>query len=284
MILIIGLLSAAIGVMLGFFFARATSGGRISGLNASLKAVEARVAELKNREENLTIALREEAEKSARYATERTGLEERLAERKAEITQLQEQMTQTFEQAARRALAVNAEAAEKGLDALLKPVKERFAEFQKKVDESFGAQMQQQRSLKEEIGRIVLQADSLTKALKGDVKAQGNWGEVMLERILEDAGLQKPRDYVLQGEGLSMKAGDGSHQKPDVIINLPNGSHVVVDSKVSLTHYERFCAEEDGPAKATHLKQFIDSTRRHVSGRRSDAIRIRRSSPRRNAC
>ncbi|MDE3060751.1 MAG: DNA recombination protein RmuC, partial [Pseudomonadota bacterium] len=104
--------------------------------------------------------------------------------------------------------------------------------------------------------------DSLTKALRGDVKAQGNWGEVMLERILEESGLRKGEDYVLQGEAMGLSGEDGGRQRPDVIIKLPDDKHVIIDAKVSLTAYERYCADGD----ESHLRDFLKSVRNHVAG------------------
>ena len=110
------------------------------------------------------------------------------------------------------------------------------------------------------------QTENLTKALKGDVKAQGNWGEIVLERILEESGLREGVEYYLQGSGLGLKDTEGRAQKPDVVIALPEGKHIIIDSKVSLTHYERYVAEEDEVAKKLALKNFIDSLRQHVVG------------------
>lgn len=163
---------------------------------------------------------------------------------------------------------------QEGLSQLLAPLRERLQEFQKKVDDSFGAQAKEQYSLKNEIEKIVRvnqqmsqQAENLTKALKGDVKAQGNWGEVMLEKILEDSGLRKNIDYIVQGADLGLKhANDGSAIRPDVIIMLPESKHVIVDAKVSLTAYERYCGAADDAERAVHLKDYLASIRAHVGG------------------
>jgi DNA recombination protein RmuC len=163
---------------------------------------------------------------------------------------------------------------QEGIAQLLSPLRERLQEFQKKVDDSFSQQAKEQFSLKNEIEKIVaanqqisLQAEGLTKALKGDVKAQGNWGEVMLEKILEDSSLRKGIDYVLQGADLGLRhAESGGSLKPDVIVMLPDGKHVIVDAKVSLTAYERYCGAADDAGRATHLKDYISSVRAHVTG------------------
>lgn len=155
---------------------------------------------------------------------------------------------------------------EKKIGDLLTPLRERLGEFQKKIDDSFSAQGKEQHSLKSEIEKIVLQTDSLTKALRGDVKAQGNWGEVMLERILEESGLRRGEDYTLQGEGLGLMNAEGGRLQPDVIVNLPDNKHIIIDAKVSLTSYERYCGEADETARAIQVKEFIRSIKAHVNG------------------
>lgn len=194
------------------------------------------------------------------YFITRAGQKERARQQKLEFQNLAnkilEQSSNTFSQRS-----------EKSLNDLLAPMRERFGEFQNLISKSFGEQHNQHKSLKEEIARIVMQADSLTRALKGDVKAQGNWGEVVLERILEDAGLKKGETYIVQGEGMGLRhPDDGSVLKPDVVVLLPENKHIIIDSKVSLTHYERYCGETDEAARAVLLKQFIASVKAHVSG------------------
>ncbi len=162
---------------------------------------------------------------------------------------------------------------EKKIGDILLPLSQRIGEFQKNVDEKFGAQGKEQHTLKAEIARIVsmneqmrLSTESLTKALRGDSKAQGNWGEVMLERILEESGLVKGSDYVVQAGEMGLKGAEGNHLRPDVIVNLPDNKHVIIDSKVSLTAYERYCRETEDAPKAILLKEFIGSIRNHIVG------------------
>ncbi len=170
---------------------------------------------------------------------------------KQTASQLFDEMSQKFTQQS-----------EKKIGDLLLPLRERLGEFQKKIDDSFSQQGKEQHTLKAEIQKIVLQTDSLTKALRGDVKAQGNWGEVMLEKILEESGLRRGVDYAPQAVDLSLRAEDGSAQRPDVVVHLPDGKHVIIDSKVSLTAYERYCDAQ----QEAHLRDFIKSLRAHVVG------------------
>lgn len=154
------------------------------------------------------------------------------------------------------------------LAGILSPLRERLGEFQKKVDDSFGQQAKEQFSLKEQIERIVLsnqeitkQAENLTNALKGNSKIQGDWGEVILETILTQSGLRRDIDYIVQGSGLSLKSDDGRHQRPDILVKLPDNKHIIIDSKVSLTDYERHFAEPD----SGHIKNFLKSIRNHIN-------------------
>lgn len=158
---------------------------------------------------------------------------------------------------------------EKKIGDILLPLSQRIGEFQKNVDEKFGTAGKETHTLKAEIARIVAmneqmrtQTESLTKALRGDVKAQGNWGEVMLERILEESGLVKNVDYIVQAEEMGLKGEAGNHLKPDVIVKLPDDKHVIIDAKVSLTAYERYCREND----ELQVREFVRSIKNHIIG------------------
>ncbi len=160
---------------------------------------------------------------------------------------------------------------QESLDAMLRPLREKISDFEKKITDSFGNQAKEHFSLKEQIKNIVeinekmtLQAQELANALKGDSKKQGDWGEIMLEKILEDSGLRKGDDYILQASGLKLRNEDNKLQKPDVIINLPENKHIIIDSKVSLTHYERYFSENDENIRPIHLKKFLLSIKKHI--------------------
>jgi len=194
------------------------------------------------------------------------------------VSDLEEKFSLQFENLANRIFDEKNDKFKKesqeGLGNMLNPLRDRLQEFQKKIDESFGQQAKEQYSLKKEIENIVLtnekmklQTESLTKALKGDVKAQGNWGEIALERILEDAGLQKPYNYTLQGAGMDLKDGEtGRAQRPDVIIHLPEGKDIIIDAKVSLTHYERYISAVSDTDRTLLLKQYVQSIYAHIDG------------------
>lgn len=194
-----------------------------------------------------------------------------LLQKNARLEQAEATQAQQFENLANRIFDAKKKESSENLQNLLAPLRERLMEFQKKVDDSFGAQAKEQLSLKREIEHIIAantrmteQTESLTRALRGDTKAQGNWGEVILEKILEESGLRKDHDYILQGSGLGLRHAEDSTRRvmPDAIINLPENKHIIVDAKVSLTHYERYIATGDDAA----LKDFLSSVRTHVKG------------------
>jgi DNA recombination protein RmuC len=200
----------------------------------------------------------------------------RLETEKESLAQTGKQFEAQFENLAHRIFDEKTKTfkaqSKENLDGILSPLKEKLSDFEKKVSDSFVKQAKEQFSLTEQIKVIVeaknqlsLQAEGLTNALKGDSKVQGDWGEVMLEKILDDVGLRKGEDYIVQGSGMGLKHGSGSSQKPDVIVNLPENKHVIIDSKVTLTAYERFFNErEDKAVRAGHLKAHLEAVKKRV--------------------
>ncbi len=162
-----------------------------------------------------------------------------------------------------------AENSQQRLGQLLDPLKERIQSFEKRVEESYQQEARERFSLSKELERLQQlnqrlsdEATNLTRALKGQ-KTQGNWGELILERVLEHAGLEKGREYQTQ---VSLKGPDGERFQPDVLIMLPGDKQVVVDSKVSLTAYQQYVAAEDEAIGQAALKQHVLSLRNHVKG------------------
>ena len=208
----------------------------------------------------------------ARTQAEKTSLVEQMNTRKEDEKLFEKQFEnlahKIFDDKSTKFKQVNQES----LGHLLNPLQDKLKDFEKKVNDSFGKQANEQFALNEQIKSIVqandkitLQAENLTNALKGDSKTQGDWGEIILESILNNAGLVKDVNYITQGAGMGMKHVEtGQALKPDVIVKLPDDKHVIIDSKVSLTHYERWNSEQDEAAKAIHLKQFLASVRQHV--------------------
>lgn len=221
-------------------------------------------------------ALRKDrSELAVKLAQKETALEnlwEKNLEQKKEVEQLQEKFTKEFENLANRIMEEKSmkftEQNRENIRNILTPLQEKIQLFEKKVDDTHKESINYNAALREQILNIRLMNEqmtretmNLTKALKGDSKFQGNWGELVLERVLEKSGLEKGREYEVQQ---SFVTPDGNRLQPDVIINLPDGKKMIVDSKVSLTGYERFCNEEDEALKPAHLKDHVTSIRRHV--------------------
>lgn len=197
---------------------------------------------------------------------------ERHKEHKSEVEQLQTKFTKEFENLANRILDEKShkftEQNKSNIDQLLSPLQQKILHFEKKVEDThkesidYHAALRQQilglRDMNEQMSRETL---NLTKALKGDSKVQGNWGELVLERVLEKSGLEKGREYDVQK---SLINADGQRILPDVIIHLPDGKKMIIDSKVSLTAYEKCVNEDDAQLKMAYLKEHLNSIKRHV--------------------
>lgn len=203
------------------------------------------------------------------------NLQERLNEQKKELAEMQEQLTTQFENLANKILEEKSETFKKQnkeqIDQLLNPLGEKLEAFKKKVEETHKDEVEARGSLKQELKHLMElnktmseDAKNLTKALKGDNKAVGDWGEVILERILERSGLTKGREYETQ-KGFSKEDGMG-HNKPDVVVYLPDEKFMVIDSKVSLKAYEKFSSAEDEAEQQQFLKEHVNSIRTHVKG------------------
>ena len=204
--------------------------------------------------------------------TDFENLWERNKEQKQEVEQLQEKFTKEFENLANKILEEKTnkftEQNKENLKSILSPLQDKIQLFEKKVEDThkesidYHAALRQQilglRDMNEQMSKETL---NLTKALKGDSKMQGNWGELILERVLEKSGLEKDREYFVQQ---SHTLEDGNRVFPDVVINLPDGKKMIVDSKVALTAYERYINEEDDTSKSQYLKEHVASVKRHV--------------------
>lgn len=199
-------------------------------------------------------------------------LNAKLQEQKAEIEKIQDKFSNEFKNLANEILEEKSkkftEQNKANLDLLLKPLGEKIKDFEKKVEETYDKEAQQRFSLKEEVKRLAelnqqvgIEAQNLVRALKGDSKAQGNWGEVILGSILEKSGLVKDREYFVQK---SFDTEEGRKLQPDVVIYYPGDRSVVVDSKVSLTAYERYVAATTLPEQELAIKEHIVSVKRHI--------------------
>lgn len=200
------------------------------------------------------------------------NLWERNLEQKREVEKLQEKFTKEFENLANKILEEKSnkftEQNKENMKNILSPLQDKIQLFEKKVEDThkesidYHAALRQQihglREMNEQMSRETI---NLTKALKGDSKMQGNWGELVLERVLEKSGLEKGREYEVQQPFTNEL---GQRVFPDVVINLPDGKKMVVDSKVSLTAYEKYINEEDEALRVNYLKEHVNSIKRHV--------------------
>lgn len=198
---------------------------------------------------------------------EKLSLQDKLHSENSEKLELKfkEMSHQIFDEKSRRFR----EDSLRGMELVLNPFRERMTEFQRKVEEMHMSDTKDRVRLHAEIERIVLtgqkmslETENLTRALKGDVKTQGNWGELILQKVLEASGLREGEEFTLQGKDFKLKDEEGRHQMPDVIINLPEGRHLIIDSKVSLVSYERFSTD----GQEEDLSSFLDSIYEHIKG------------------
>lgn len=194
-------------------------------------------------------------------------------EQKAEVEKLQEKFTIEFENLANKILDEKSTKFttqnKENIDAILKPLQEKIQHFEKRVEETNKEDITRSADLRRQIiglkelnEQMSKETTNLTKALKGDTKMQGNWGELVLERVLERSGLQKDSEYFVQQ---SFTTEEGKRVLPDVVISLPGDKKMIVDSKVSLVSYERYINEIDESERATHLKNHLISVRKRVS-------------------
>lgn len=200
------------------------------------------------------------------------NLEEKLAERKKEMDTIQEKFTAEFKNLANDILERNSakfsDLNKNSMSELLNPLKDKILTFEKKVEEAYDKELRDKISLREEVkklydlnSRISEEANNLTRALKGDTKKQGDWGEVILETVLERSGLTKDREYRKQ---VVTTNACGDTIKPDYLVMLPDKRHIIIDSKVSLIAYDNFVNTDDESAKPKFLKAHLESMKNHV--------------------
>lgn len=204
----------------------------------------------------------------AKSQADKTNLEEKLAL----LKEAREQLNNEFSLLANKIFDDKqqrfTEQSQQTLSASVNPLKEQIEAFRKKVEDAYDKENSERSKLVGQIAELQKQtrqigedAINLTNALKGDNKAQGNWGEVILERLLEDSGLQRGREYDVQ---VALKDEDGKRRNPDVIVRLPEGKDIIIDSKVSLLHYEQYTSATDDDSRQQALKQHLASVRTHV--------------------
>ena len=272
-------IALAIGIYLGkiLFSAKAKSDkigleeklialtSQFNSIQAQLKTSQTEKESIRSEKDSLAIQL-------SKKETDFENLWERNLEQKQEVEKLQEKFTKEFENLANKILEEKTnkftEQNKENMKNILSPLQDKIQLFEKKVEDTHKESIDYHAALRQQIlglsemnAQMSKETVNLTKALKGDSKMQGNWGELVLERVLEKSGLEKDREYYVQQAHTSE---DGQRVYPDVVINLPDGKKMIVDSKVSLTAYEKFSNEEDDNLRTSYLREHINSIKRHV--------------------
>tara|TARA_B110000977_G_C11074679_1_gene490720 strand:+ start:112 stop:1431 length:1320 start_codon:yes stop_codon:yes gene_type:complete len=277
--LLLAAISLSIGAFIGNLIARLKSKSETSKMEERLRLSKTQEEKLHERFE-ITVTERDSIRKEknllevelATSNTEFKNLEQKLKEQKVEVEKLQEKFTHEFEVLANRILESKSEKFTKqnkeNIDGILKPLQLKIESFEKKVDESHKESITRHAMLRQQIiglkelnEQMSKEAVNLTNALKGDNKIQGNWGELVLERVLEKSGLEKDREYFVQESHVT---NDGKRILPDVVLHLPDDKKMVIDSKVSLISYERYVNEDDQDLQEKFLKEHIASIKRHI--------------------
>ncbi len=282
LLLVIGLV---VGFAGAFFFLKSKSEGTLGAAQEKARLLEGTIIELKNElrllNESAESKLTAERKRAEEYKTELatakadgSNLHQKLLEQKNELDELNQKFTKEFENLANRILDEKGkkftELNENNIKNILDPLRSRINEFENKIQQTHVEQEKERSALKEQLRTLTDmnkkmsdETINLTRALKGEAKTQGNWGEMILEKILEKSGLRKGMEYDVQA---SFTAENGSRLQPDVIIHLPDQKKLVVDSKVSLVAYERYNSCDSKEEQEQYLREHVLSLRNHVKG------------------
>ncbi|MGI2262207.1 DNA recombination protein RmuC [Candidatus Cardinium hertigii] len=261
-----------IGLTIGWWVARMLSKATISALQNTIAHLEKHLKECEYQSNTLQEKHLQISKELAASHAHTHYLEEKIAEQGQSVEQLQRQLTIHFKNLAHELLEEKSkkfsEDSQRQMEQLFTPLSEKIKGFSQQVTQYNQESLERNVALRTELKqlhdlnlKITKEAEGLTKALKGNTKLQGGWGEFILENILAQSGLVKNREYVIQP---SITTEDGQRLQPDVIINLPEGRNIVIDAKVSLNHYEQFFNNGHPSEQAFHLKQHIHSIRRHI--------------------
>lgn len=278
-LILITLAGIAIGVFIGNYLQRQKSNSikqiledREMQLLDQIEAQRNELSQEKLTKEELRKIKDDYAIRLSKKEVDFDNLLQRNSEQKEEVEKLQEKFSKEFQLLANKILEEKSQKFtdqnEINIKNILNPLQEKIKNFEKRVEDSnkesisrHSALQQQLKNLQELNVQITKEASNLTKALKGDTKMQGNWGELVLERVLEKSGLKKDSEYTVQN---SFSTEEGKRVLPDVVIHLPGEKKMIVDSKVSLIAFERFVNEEDEQQKAVWIKEHVNSVKKHV--------------------
>jgi DNA recombination protein RmuC len=275
------IIGAGVGALIAWFAARSKSGNIETQVRSALMVEQEKIKSLQNQ---LTESKRELDHERAKLSESNSSLaateadyrnlQEKLQEQKQDLEFVQQKFTEQFKNLANDILEEKTqkftEQNKTNIFELLKPLGEKITEFEKKVEDTHKDSISRNSALREQLENLqklnvqmTREAENLTRALKGDSKTQGAWGEFILESILEKSGLEKDREYTIQE---SYTGEDGRRRRPDVIIRLPENRQVIIDSKVSLTAYDNFVNATSEEEKVGFLKAHIISIRQHLRG------------------
>ncbi|QLE02245.1 DNA recombination protein RmuC [Galbibacter sp. BG1] len=279
LLILVAFIFAGFGIFIGVYIQKLKSSNNQGAFEARENQLLQNIAALKADMEKEVLKkekIRQEKDSLAiqlsRKEVDFENLLERNREQKAEVEKLQEKFTKDFQILANRILEEKSEKFtlqnKENIKNILNPLQEKIQHFEKRVEDSnkesitrHSALQEQLRYLKDLNQQITKEASNLTKALKGDTKMQGNWGELVLERVLEKSGLEKGSEYTVQN---SFTTDEGKRVLPDVVIHLPDNKKMIVDSKVSLIAYERYVNEENEELRPALLKEHVNSIKKHV--------------------
>jgi DNA recombination protein RmuC len=257
----------ALGIAIGL-------GMYVAILRSNQNQQQGAIAELTTQLEQIRVERDQALQRAIRLEAELESERKQVQHRIDSLNEAKEALTNQFKNLANEILEDKTkkftEQNAQQLDILLKPLQTKLTEFKEQVSNSYEKESRERFALKHEIERLANlnlkmsdEARSLTNALKGDSKIQGNWGELVLESILESSGLRKGEEYLVQD---SHTQADGSRLQPDVIIKLPEGRHLVIDSKVSITAYARHTEAATTDEADKELLAHIQSIRQHIQG------------------
>jgi len=275
LIIIGGLVFIALGYFIGMFQSKSVASKEISSLssiNQMLLSDKENLSQqvTKQQIENNTFQI-----SLTKKESELAYLSEKLDTQKKDLTDLQEKFTKEFQLLANKILEEKSEKFtilnKENIENILNPLQERILTFEKRVETSHKESIDYHAALRQQIVGLTAineqmskEAVNLTRALKGDSKTQGNWGEMILERVLEKSGLEKGREYEVE-QSFSVDTEGKQRLRPDVIINLPDNKKMIIDSKVTLTAYEQYVNAENEVDKIHFIKEHVLSINRHVN-------------------
>ncbi|MEM6632579.1 MAG: DNA recombination protein RmuC [Bacteroidota bacterium] len=265
------LLGALVAVVINFFLTQKNRSAQVRQV-AELNYLQESLQQLKGKEERMQAEIQRQTGDVNRMLAEREYLKELREKEGVEANTWKEEMRMQFEYLAQQILEKKtqaiSDAQQSQLFSILQPFKDQLLTFEKRIAETYQGEIRERIQLQKEIEVLVslnqqlsLDAQNLAQALKGDNKAQGNWGELILSRILESSGLREGKEFLAQ---YSYSEQNGKRLQPDVVVKLPGDRHLIIDAKVSLKAYEAWIQANGSELADTYLNQHVDSIRRHI--------------------